>query len=98
MVEWDAEVINEVENEVIAWRSLPGSDIISAGSVTFRSLRGGRGTQVNIQLQYASAADEPAARVAAFFGVEPSRLIREDLRRFKQLMEAGEVARASADS
>jgi uncharacterized membrane protein len=98
VVKWDAEVINEVENQVIGWRSLPGSDIVSAGSVTFRSMRAGLGTQVNVRLQYESAADGPGARLASFLGLEPSHVIREDLRRFKQLMETGEIARASAAS
>jgi len=96
LVEWDAEVINEVENEVLAWRSLPGSDVVSAGSVTFRSIRGGRGTQVNVNLQYSSPAGKPGAYLASLFGAEASQVIREDLRRFKQLLEAGEVSRATA--
>ena len=54
-VEWDAEIINEVENKVLGWRSLPGSDIVTAGSVNFDSVRGGRSTQVTVHLQYAAA-------------------------------------------
>jgi uncharacterized membrane protein len=60
-VEWDAEIINEVENEVIGWRSLPGSDVAIAGSVNFAAVRGGRSTQVSVHLQYAP----PAGRLGA---------------------------------
>jgi len=95
-VEWDAEIINEVENKVLAWRSLPGSDIVTAGSVNFESARGGRSTQVSVHLQYAPPAGKAGAFVAWLFGREPSQTIREDLRHFKQLLEAGETPRASA--
>lgn len=95
-VAWDAEIINEVENKVLAWRSLPGSDVVTAGSVNFDAARGGRNTQVSVHLQYAPPAGKAGARVASLFGREPSQTIREDLRRFKQLLEAGEVPRATA--
>jgi uncharacterized membrane protein len=94
-VEWDAELINEVEDKLIAWRSLPGSDVTTAGSVNFDSVRGGRETQVTVNLQYAPPAGKPGAWVAAVFGREPSQTIREDLRRLKQVLEAGELALAT---
>jgi uncharacterized membrane protein len=95
-VEWDAEIINEVENKVLAWRSLPGSDVVTAGSVNFDAARGGRSTQVSVHLQYAPPAGKAGALVATLFGREPSQTIREDLRHFKQLLEAGEIPRATA--
>ena len=94
-VEWDAEIINEVENQVIAWRSLPGSDVVTAGSVNFDAVRGGRSTQVSVHLQYAPPAGRVGALVASLLGREPSQTIREDLRRLKQLLEAGEIPRAT---
>jgi uncharacterized membrane protein len=94
-VEWDAEIINEVENKVIGWRSTPGGDVVTAGSVTFEPARAGRSTQVTVNLQYAAPAGPLGAWMATIFGREPSQTIREDLRRFKQLLEAGEVARAT---
>jgi uncharacterized membrane protein len=96
-VEWDAEIINEVENKVIAWRSLPGSDIVTAGSVTFTPARGDRSTQITVNLQYAQPAGRAGVIVAKMFGREPSQTIREDLRHLKQYLEAGEIARATAD-
>lgn len=95
-VEWDAEIINEVENQTLAWSSLPGSDVVTAGSVNFHTVRGGRSTQVNVHLQYAPPAGKAGAIVAGLFGREPSQTIREDLRRFKRLLEAGEIPRATA--
>ena len=92
-VEWDAEIINEVENKLLAWRSLPGSDVVTAGSVNFEAVRGGRSTRSACNLQYAPPAGKAGALVASLFGREPSQTIREDLRRFKQLLEAGEIPR-----
>ncbi len=96
-VEWDAEIINEVENQVIGWRSLTGSEVVTAGSVNFDTVRDGRSTQVTVHLQYAPPAGKAGALIAKLFGREPSQTIREDLRRFKQLLEAGETPRATAD-
>ena len=94
-VEWDAEIINEVEHKVIGWRSLPESDVVTAGSVTFSPIRGGRGTQVSVHLQYAPPAGRAGAFVATVFGREPSHTVREDLRRLKYVFEAGEIPRTS---
>ena len=93
-VEWDAEIVNEVENKVIGWRWLPGSDVVTAGSVTFSPVRRGQGTQLSVNLQYAPPAGRAGALFATIFGREPSQTIREDLRRVKQLLEAGEIPRA----
>lgn len=90
-VEWDAEIINEIPNELIGWRTLDGSDVISAGSVRFLPSHGGRGTEVRVRLQYEPPGGKMGSAVAWMFGKEPSQTIQEDLRRFKQLMEAGEV-------
>ena len=91
-IEWDAEVINEIPGELIAWRTLPGSQLVSAGSVMFKRAVSGRATEVRVRLQYDPPAGKVGATVAWLLGHEPAQAIREDLRRFKQLMEAGEVA------
>lgn len=90
-VEWDAEVINERENELIAWRSLEGSDIDTAGSVHFAPAPGERGTEVKVVLKYDVPAGKAGAAVAWLFGEAPGQQVQEDLRRFKQIMEAGAV-------
>jgi uncharacterized membrane protein len=97
-VEWDAEIINEVENKVLAWRSLPDSEVINAGSVNFDTVRDGHITQLTVHLQYAPPAGKTGALVASLFGREPSQMIREDLRHFKQLLEAGEIPRATQNA
>jgi uncharacterized membrane protein len=94
-VEWDAEIINEVEHKLIAWRSLPDSDVVTAGSVTFKPIRDGRATELNVNLQYEPPAGRAGAFLARMFSREPSQTIREDLRRLKQVLEAGEIPRTS---
>jgi uncharacterized membrane protein len=95
-VEWDAEIINETENRLLGWRSLPGADVAVAGSVNFSSVRGGRSTQLTVLLQYAPPLGRAGALIASLFGRNPSQTIREDLRHLKHVLEAGEVPRASA--
>ena len=90
-VEWDAEIINDIPNELIAWRTLPNADVVSAGSVRFRALPSGQGTEVRVRLQYEPPAGKVGAAMARLLGHDPSRTIEEDLQRFKQLMEAGET-------
>jgi uncharacterized membrane protein len=92
-VEWDAEVIRDIPGELLSWRTLPGARVVSAGSVWFRTAR--RGTEVKVHLQYDPPAGKAGAAVAWLLGHEPSQTIREDLRRFKQLMETGEVPTTS---
>ena len=90
-VEWDAEIVNERENELIAWRSLEGSRIENAGAVKFENAPGGRGTEVKVTLAYKPPAGPLGAAIARMLGAEPGQQVREDLGRFKQLMEAGEI-------
>lgn len=91
-VEWNAEIINEVPDQVIGWRSIEGSDVVSAGSVNFEDAGPGRGTRVRVRLQYSPPGGKVGAAVAKLMGRDPATEIREDLRRFKQIVEAGEVA------
>jgi uncharacterized membrane protein len=91
-VEWDAEIYNEKEGEMIAWRTLEGADVASAGSVHFEPAAGGRGTFVRVVLKYDPPGGKLGALVARLFGENPEQQIDEDLGRFKQLMETGEVA------
>jgi len=92
-VEWDAEIHNEIPNELIAWRSLPGSEVDNAGSVHFSPVHNGS-TEVRVILRYDPPAGKVGATVARLFGEEPSQQVAEDLRRFKQVIEAGEAAAA----
>ncbi len=90
-VAWDAELINEKPNEMIAWRSLENSQVNSAGSVHFRTAPGQRGTQVIVLMRYDAPGGAAASTIASLFGQSPDQLIQGDLRRFKQLMETGEI-------
>jgi uncharacterized membrane protein len=91
-IEWDAEVIEERENELIAWKSLPGSMVESMGRVEFVDAPGGRGAIVHVALRYNPPAGSLGAAFARLFGEEPNQQINEDLRHFKQFVETGEVA------
>jgi uncharacterized membrane protein len=90
-MEWDAEIINEIENELLAWRSLDGSEVANAGSVHFKNAAGERGTEVTIALQYSPPGGTVGAFAAKLFGEDPSQQIREDLRRLKARLETGIV-------
>jgi uncharacterized membrane protein len=90
-VEWDAEIYNEEENRLIAWRSLENADIDNAGSVRFQAGPQGHGTFVRVTMNYNLPAGKVGAGLAQLIGAEPSQLIKEDLRRLKQVMEAGEI-------
>ena len=88
-VEWDARIINEIENKVIGWQSLEGSMVSTAGSVNFDETE--HGTRVRVHLQYNPPGGRVGAAVARLFGEEPNQTVREDLRRFKRLLETGEI-------
>jgi uncharacterized membrane protein len=92
-VEWDAEIVNEHPNEMIAWQSCAGADVYNAGSVRFSSATGGRGTVVKVEVKYEPPAGVIGATVAKMLAQSPEKQIAVDLMRFKQLMETGEVAR-----
>jgi uncharacterized membrane protein len=88
-VEWDAEVYNEKEDELIAWRSLENADVNHAGSVRFHEAPNGQGTEVKVAINYEPPAGKLGASIARLFGEEPEKQLEDDLPRFKQLMEAG---------
>lgn len=91
-MEWTAEVHNDVDKELIAWRSLPGSDVESAGSVRFKDAPGDRGTEVIVELKYNPPAGLVGASIAKLFGRDPETEIESDLFRLKEFFETGEVA------
>jgi uncharacterized membrane protein len=94
-VEWDAEITDDRPDALIAWRSLAGADVDHAGSVRFEEAPGGRGTFVRVCMEYHPPGGALGTAVATLFGEEPGQNIQEGLRRFKQLMEAGEMATTS---
>ncbi len=92
-VEWNAEIINDVANEVIGWRSIEGSDVVSAGSVHFDPEPFGRGTRIRVRLQYSPPGGKVGDAVARLLGRDAATEIRDDLQRFKHNIEAGEQTR-----
>ena len=93
-VEWDAVIIEDVAGKLIAWRSVEGSSVENAGTLELRPAPGDRGTEVLVSLTYSPPGGALGALVAKIFGEEPAQQISDDLRRFKQLVETGEVARS----
>jgi len=91
-VEWDAEIVTDTPNEVIAWRSLDGADVDTAGSVHFIELPHGRGTEVRVELKYDPPAGKLSTAIAKIVGKSPESQIKADMRQFKQLMESGEIS------
>jgi len=96
-LEWDAQIINAIAPELIAWQSLPGSDVTSAGSVRFRSRREGS-TEVTVRMQYDPPGGKAGAAIAWFTGSGARSELREDLRSLKQILEAGELATVEGQS
>lgn len=91
VVEWEAELVGEREGEWIAWESIRGSDVQHRGSVRFEHAPGARGTEIHVQIEYAPPAGVLGKTVARLFGEEPKQQLKDDLRRFKQIMETGEI-------
>jgi uncharacterized membrane protein len=89
-VEWDAEIEQEIENELISWRSLPGADVAQLGSVHFSPVHNG-GTEVRVVMRYAPPAGKLGSGSAHILGEDPDQQVADDLRRFKQVMDAREV-------
>jgi len=91
-VEWDAEIDNEKPDSLITWRSLPGSEVDTAGSVHFEAIPGGRSTRMRVVLKYDPPTGKAGALIARFFGSAPEQQVRDDLQRFKEIMEGSEPA------
>ena len=93
-IEWDADIVAERENAMLSWRSLPGADVENAGTVRFRELPNGRGTEVRVRLEYAPPGGVVGVTVANLFKTLTEQQLKEDLRRFKQIIETGETPTA----
>jgi uncharacterized membrane protein len=96
-VEWDAQVVNDVSNELIAWESLDG-DVRNTGTVRLRPAAGNRGTEVALETQTKPKAGPVGAKIAKIFAAVPKTQMMNDLRRFKQLIELGEVVKSDASA
>jgi uncharacterized membrane protein len=93
-VEWDAEVVDDQPGRRVAWRSVEGADVDNEGAVTFTPAPGDRGTEVHVTISYAIPGGKLGEIVARLLGEDPHQQLDDDLRRFKQVMETGEVVRS----
>lgn len=91
-VEWDAEIIKDEPDHLIAWNALDNADISNCGFVRFQPATGDRGTQVKVVLEYQPPGGALTNAIAKLFGESPQQQIGDELNRFKQLMETGEIA------
>ena len=94
-ITWDAEIINDVKNELIAWRSLPGAQIPNAGSVRFHPALG-EGTLVTVTLEYDPPGGVIGAAIARLLGADPQAQVAEELHRLKVRFEGEEAPRLGA--
>jgi uncharacterized membrane protein len=91
VVEWDAEMTDDREGELIAWRSLPHAALYNEGTVNFLAAPGNGGTEVRATILYRPPGGAIEAAVARLLNALPAQMVREDLRRCKQALETGEV-------
>jgi uncharacterized membrane protein len=91
-LEWTSEITTDRPGEELAWRSREDSGAANSGSVRFEAAPSGRGTIVRLSLHYSPFGGALGAGLVKLLGRDPHSSIREDLRRFKQVMETGEVA------
>ncbi len=97
-IEWDAVVINEEPDRLIAWQSLPGAMVNHTGSVRFKQAAAGRGTEVHVIFEYLPPAGKVGVAIARILGKTPGMEVRSDLRRLRQLLETGEVPTVKGQS
>ncbi|MGY4644194.1 SRPBCC family protein [Cellulomonas sp. URHB0016] len=90
-VEWDARIVESVRPTLLHWASVEGADVDNSGTVTFTEAPAGRGTEVRVDLAYRTPGGKIGELVAALFGEQPRQQVHDDLRRFKQVAETGEV-------
>jgi uncharacterized membrane protein len=95
-VEWDAEIVDDVPGERIAWRSVGKAAVDNRGSVTFTDAPADQGTELRVELEVTPPGGPLGALVAKLFGEDPRQQIKDDVRRFKQIAETGEVVRSDA--
>ena len=93
-VEWDSLIVDDVPGELISWRSAEGAYVSNSGRIEFRDASNGRGTVVTVTITYDPPAGKIGKLFAKLFQREPNMQARQDLRRFKQLMETGEISSA----
>jgi uncharacterized membrane protein len=97
-IEWDAEVVADTPNEMISWQSINSADVDNTGTVRFRRAAGNRGTEVELEMDFKPGAGALGQKLARFLLTIPKTQMTNDLRRFKQIMEVGEVVKSEASA
>lgn len=90
-IEWDADIVREEEGEVLSWKSVPGAMVDNAGEVVFKEAPGNRGTELHAVISYIPPAGDVGKLAAKLLNNAFERLVREDMRRFKRMIETGEL-------
>jgi uncharacterized membrane protein len=97
-VEWDSVIVEDIPGEVIAWSTTEKAEVPNRGRIEFRDTTNGRGTQVSVNIVYDPPVGKLGKAMAKLLGREPNIQARQDLRRFKQLMETGEIAQSALNT
>lgn len=92
-VAWDAEIVEDVPGQRIAWRTKPDAQIQQRGVVEFKPATGGRGTVVNVDMQYTPPGGIIGETFGRLLNGITAQQVKDDIGRFKSLMETGEIAR-----
>ena len=90
-IEWEADIVRDVEGEVLSWKSVPGAMVDNAGEVVFKDAPGNRGTEVHAVISYIPPGGDVSKLAAKLLNNAFERLVREDMRRFKRMIETGEL-------
>lgn len=96
-VQWASEIIEDTPNNRLVWRSVQDADVDNAGMVEFKPAPGGRGCEVRVQISFKAPMGGAGRMIAGWMQKDPHIQAKRDLRRFKQLMEAGEIAVSPAN-
>lgn len=96
IVEWEADTVQDEPNRLISWRAVEGSDVRNSGTVRFEAGPNGKGTVVRVELDYDPPGGMIGAAAAKLMWKSPDQMLEDDLRRFKQIMETGEVVKSDA--
>ena len=94
-VSWEAEIVDDISGELISWRSLPGSTVDNAGEVKFKDATGNKGTEITACISYRLPAGDIGSLAGKLFSPSIEKMMRDDLRTFKMLMETGELPAAN---
>jgi uncharacterized membrane protein len=88
-IEWDAEIVKEIPDELIGWNSLPGATIHNAGKVEFRDA-GDNGTELNVVITYRAPFGDVGEGIASLFNPMFDKMVVKDVQQFKRYIETGE--------